>query len=185
MEKLQVANPDVTKAISLVVQREKEKAEIKDRKVLEVLQLKDDKIEELQTLLTLRSRELGEIASVRIDHQQELQRFQREIDQLRDQNAAMEIQMRSVEFREKTSGDSHRNTMESLSQDKNDLEQKCRKLSTEIEVVRAERESIIAQKVTFENKVRQLECDIEEKVNKFESIIREFGEAKNCYNNMK
>lgn len=54
-----------------------------------------------------------------------------------------------------------------------DLEQKCRKLSTEIEVVRAERESIIAQKVTFENKVRQLECDIEEKVNKFESIIRE------------
>lgn len=27
--------------------------------------------------------------------------------------------MRSVEFREKTSGDSHRNTMESLSQDKN------------------------------------------------------------------
>uniref|UniRef100_K1PFI0 Centlein n=1 Tax=Magallana gigas TaxID=29159 RepID=K1PFI0_MAGGI len=177
-KKLQVANPDVTKAISLVVQREKEKAEIKDRKVLEVLQLKDDKIEELQTLLTLRSRELGEIASVRIDHQQELQRFQREIDQLRDQNAAMEIQMRSVEFREKTSGDSHRNTMESLSQDKNDLEQKCRKLSTEIEVVRAERESIIAQKVTFENKVRQLECDIEEKVNKFESIIREFGEAK-------
>lgn len=177
-KKLQVANPDVTKAISLVVQREKEKAEIKDRKVLEVLQLKDDKIEELQTLLTLRSRELGEIASVRIDHQQELQRFQREIDQLRDQNAAMEIQMRSVEFREKTSGDSHRNTMESLSQDKNDLEQKYRKLSTEIEVVRAERESIIAQKVTFENKVRQLECDIEEKVNKFESIIREFGEAK-------
>lgn len=177
-KKLQVANPDVTKAISLVVQREKEKAEIKDRKVLEVLQLKDDKIEELQTLLTLRSRELGEIASVRIDHQQELQRFQKEIDQLRDQNAAMEIQMRSVEFREKTSGDSHRNTMESLSQDKNDLEQKYRKLSTEIEVVRAERESIIAQKVTFENKVRQLECDIEEKVNKFESIIREFGEAK-------
>lgn len=44
--------------------REKEKAEIKDRKVLEVLQLKDDKIEELQTLLILRSRELGEIASV-------------------------------------------------------------------------------------------------------------------------
>lgn len=29
----------------------------------------------------------------RIDHQQELQRFQREIDQLRDQNAAMEIQV--------------------------------------------------------------------------------------------
>lgn len=31
----------------------------------------------------------------------------------------MFLQMRSVEFREKTSGDSHRNTMEGLSQDKN------------------------------------------------------------------
>lgn len=31
----------------------------------------------------------------------------------------MFLQMRSVEFREKTSGDSRRNTMESLSQDKN------------------------------------------------------------------
>ncbi|XP_078314119.1 centlein-like isoform X3 [Crassostrea virginica] len=194
-KKLQVANPDVSQAISLVVQREKEKAEIKDRKVLEVLQLKDDKIEELQTLLTLRSRELGEIASVRIDHQEELQRFQREIDQLRDQNAAMERQlraqgvvftppprfswkMRSVEFREKTSGDSHRNTMESLTQDKNDLDQKCRKMSTEIELVRAEKESIVAQKVTLENKVRQLERDINEKMDKFEGVIRELGEAR-------
>lgn len=32
----------------------------------------------------------------RIDHQQELQRFQREIDQLRDQNAAMEIQVKRL-----------------------------------------------------------------------------------------
>lgn len=31
----------------------------------------------------------------------------------------MFLQMRSVEFRERTSGDSHRNTMEGLSQDKN------------------------------------------------------------------
>ena len=38
--------------------REKEKAEIKDRKVLEILQMKDEKIEELQALLTSRAREL-------------------------------------------------------------------------------------------------------------------------------
>ncbi|XP_061172760.1 centlein-like isoform X2 [Saccostrea echinata] len=177
-KKLQVANPDVTQAISLVVQREKEKAEIKDRKVLEVLQMKDDKIEELQTLLTHRSQELGEIASLKLDHQEEFRRFQKEIDQLRDQNAALEMQMRSVEVREKSSGDLHRNTVENLSQDKSDLEQKCRKMSTEIEVVRAEKESIIAQKVSLENKVRQLERDIDEKVEKFEGIIRELGEAK-------
>jgi uncharacterized protein YoxC len=46
-------------------------------------------------------------------------------------------------------------------------------MSTEIEVVRAEKESVIAQKVTLENKVRQLEHDMNEKMEKFEGIIRE------------
>ena len=44
----------------LVCYREREKAEIKDRKVLEILQMKDEKIEELQTKLTSRARELEE-----------------------------------------------------------------------------------------------------------------------------
>ena len=37
--------------IYLGIYREKEKAELKDRKVLEILQLKDDKIDELQTMM--------------------------------------------------------------------------------------------------------------------------------------
>ena len=41
--------------------REKNKAEIKDKKVLEILQIKDLKIEELQTALTAQSREINEI----------------------------------------------------------------------------------------------------------------------------
>ena len=44
----------------LVCYREREKAEIKDRKVLEILQMKDEKIEELQAKLTSRARELEE-----------------------------------------------------------------------------------------------------------------------------
>ncbi|XP_060156948.1 centlein isoform X4 [Globicephala melas] len=47
-KRLQVTNPDLTQAISLVVEREKQKSEAKDRKVLEILQVKDAKIEELE-----------------------------------------------------------------------------------------------------------------------------------------
>ncbi|XP_053358814.1 centlein [Clarias gariepinus] len=47
-KRLQVANPDLTQAVSLVVEREKHKAEAKDRKVLEILQVKDYKIQELE-----------------------------------------------------------------------------------------------------------------------------------------
>eukprot|EP00058_Branchiostoma_floridae_P006739 XP_002592227.1 hypothetical protein BRAFLDRAFT_70964 [Branchiostoma floridae] len=49
-KRLQVASPDITQAISQVIQREKEKAEIKDRKVLDILQTKDNKIHELEEL---------------------------------------------------------------------------------------------------------------------------------------
>nr|CAB3232346.1 centlein [Phallusia mammillata] len=47
-KRLQVSSPDLTQAISLVLQREKEKAETKDRKVLEILQSKDEQIKDLQ-----------------------------------------------------------------------------------------------------------------------------------------
>ena len=41
--------------------REKEKAEVKDRKVLEILNVKDDKIDELQKLVATQSKELSEL----------------------------------------------------------------------------------------------------------------------------
>uniref|UniRef100_A0A4W4HH82 Centlein, centrosomal protein n=1 Tax=Electrophorus electricus TaxID=8005 RepID=A0A4W4HH82_ELEEL len=50
-KRLQVANPDLTQAVSLVVEREKQKAEAKDRKVLEILQAKDYKIQALEQVL--------------------------------------------------------------------------------------------------------------------------------------
>ncbi|CAL8353410.1 unnamed protein product [Boreogadus saida] len=56
-KRLQVANPDLTQAVSLVVEREKQKGEMKDRKVLEILQTKDYKIQELeQSTVLLESR---------------------------------------------------------------------------------------------------------------------------------
>nr|KAG5692714.1 hypothetical protein BaRGS_008577 [Batillaria attramentaria] len=62
-KRLQVSNPDVTEAISLVIQREKEKAEAKDHKVLEILQVKDDRIEELQNIVAKQSQEISELLS--------------------------------------------------------------------------------------------------------------------------
>nr|KAF6483777.1 centlein [Rousettus aegyptiacus] len=47
-KRLQATNPDITQAVSLVVEREKQKSEAKDRKVLEILQVKDAEIQELE-----------------------------------------------------------------------------------------------------------------------------------------
>uniref|UniRef100_A0A3Q2GIT9 Uncharacterized protein n=1 Tax=Cyprinodon variegatus TaxID=28743 RepID=A0A3Q2GIT9_CYPVA len=58
-KQLQVANPDLTQAVSLVVEREKHKTEMKDRKVLEILQTKDHRIQELEQVKISLKRPLG------------------------------------------------------------------------------------------------------------------------------
>ncbi|XP_046731298.1 centlein isoform X3 [Silurus meridionalis] len=58
-KRLQAANPDLTQAVSLVVEREKQKAEAKDRKVLEILQVKDHKIQELEKEVISQRQELS------------------------------------------------------------------------------------------------------------------------------
>lgn len=60
-KRLQVANPDLTQAVSLVVEREKHKAEMKDRKVLEILQSKDLKIQELEQKTTVQQQEMSSL----------------------------------------------------------------------------------------------------------------------------
>ncbi|XP_051993235.1 centlein [Xyrauchen texanus] len=58
-KRLQVASPDLTQVVSLVMEREKQKAENKDKKVLEILQAKDYKIQELEQKVTAHELELN------------------------------------------------------------------------------------------------------------------------------
>lgn len=180
-KKLQVANPDVTQAISLVIQREKEKNEIKDRKVLEVLQIKDDRIEELQHVLAQKTRELTELA-IRSSVNDDLHKFQNEIDRLREKNANLELQanvsLRSFENRERTLDDVRRNTIENSERDRLDLEQTVKELKQKLDHERSNRAESEANRLTLENQVLLLERDVTDKVRKFEGMIGELDEAK-------
>uniref|UniRef100_A0A8C5LCT1 Centlein n=1 Tax=Jaculus jaculus TaxID=51337 RepID=A0A8C5LCT1_JACJA len=60
-KRLQVTNPDLTQAVSLVVEREKQKSEAKDRKVLEILQVKDAKIQELEQVESILKQEINDL----------------------------------------------------------------------------------------------------------------------------
>ncbi|WAR01004.1 CNTLN-like protein [Mya arenaria] len=95
-KKLQVTNPDVTEAVGLVVQREREKAEQRDRKVLEILQRKDDRIDELQANLAYKTRELGQSTVKQGDVSDEVYQLQRQVDMLQDRNSTLELQLKKV-----------------------------------------------------------------------------------------
>ncbi|KAF3852534.1 hypothetical protein F7725_005889 [Dissostichus mawsoni] len=99
-KRLQVANPDLTQAVSLVVEREKYKAEIKDRKVLEILQTKDYKIQELEQRVTGQQQEMNTFSQRRtatVDEESSL--MKKELTALREQ-----LEMKT-EYRRKEEGE--------------------------------------------------------------------------------
>uniref|UniRef100_A0A2K5CHK7 Centlein n=1 Tax=Aotus nancymaae TaxID=37293 RepID=A0A2K5CHK7_AOTNA len=60
-KRLQATNPDLTQVVSLVVEREKQKSEAKDRKILEILQVKDAKIQEFEQRESLLKQEINDL----------------------------------------------------------------------------------------------------------------------------
>ncbi|XP_005726945.1 centlein-like [Pundamilia nyererei] len=93
-KRLQVANPDLTQAVSLVVEREKHKAEIKDRKVLEILQSKDYKIQELEQRVTGQQQEINGLLQRRTA-EEESDLMKKELTALREQlvNKSQELEL--------------------------------------------------------------------------------------------
>ncbi|XP_034086132.1 centlein isoform X2 [Gymnodraco acuticeps] len=107
-KRLQVANPDLTQAVSLVVEREKYKAEIKDRKVLEILQTKDYKIQELEQRVTGQQQEMNNFSQRRtatVDEESSL--MKKELTALREQlvNNTQELKEMKTEYRRKEEGE--------------------------------------------------------------------------------
>ncbi|XP_026216572.1 centlein isoform X2 [Anabas testudineus] len=102
-KRLQVANPDLTQAVSLVVEREKHKAEMKDRKVLEILQSKDYKIQELEQKVTGQQQEINSLVQRRMTVDDESALMKKELTALREQlvNKSKELKEMKMECRGK------------------------------------------------------------------------------------
>ncbi|TNN89441.1 Centlein [Liparis tanakae] len=96
-KQLQVANPDLTQAVSLVVEREKHKAEIKDRKVLEILQSKDYKIQELEQKVTWQQQEINNSGQRRTAVDEESALTKKELTALREQLVDTSQELKELE----------------------------------------------------------------------------------------
>ncbi|XP_048252860.1 centlein-like isoform X2 [Haliotis rufescens] len=176
-KRLQVSNPDVTEAISLVIQREKEKSEAKDLKVLEILQIKDDRIEELQNIVAKQSLEISDLLTKKVDLQEQTGRFQAECDQLQDRLTSSQAQVKRLETKEQSSDEIHRQTITNTQREKHEFQRRITELSTEMEIVRAEKADSLAKRLNLENKIRTLDREVSDKVTKFQSLVQELEEA--------
>ncbi|XP_041640353.1 centlein [Cheilinus undulatus] len=130
---LQVANPDLTQAVSLVVEREKHKAEMKDRKVLEILQSKDYRIQELEQKVTGWQQEMNNLVQRRSTADEENISMKNELTALREQleNKSQEIKEMKTECRRKE--EEERQVVRALEEEKEGLMSRCGALRADLE----------------------------------------------------
>ncbi|KAI3353104.1 hypothetical protein L3Q82_019670 [Scortum barcoo] len=159
-KRLQVANPDLTQAVSLVVEREKHKAEIKDRKVLEILQSKDYRIQELEQKVTGQQQEINNLAQRRTTVDEESALMKKELTALREQlvNTSQELKEMKTECRRK--GEEERRGVRALEEEKEGLTSRCATLRADLEEKEKQANSQREQRDAAQARVKELEEEL-------------------------
>ncbi|XP_030644161.1 centlein [Chanos chanos] len=156
-KRLQVANPDLTQAVSLVVEREKQKAEVKDRKVLEILQAKDYKIQELEQRVTEQQREINNLAQGRRGGEEEQERLKKELAALHQKLGNKSRQVKELKERSEREEEQEKRVAAALEEARQGLESRCSALQADLKRAQ-EQEAEWRQQVSANcSKVKELE----------------------------
>ncbi|KAF7667579.1 hypothetical protein LDENG_00055340 [Lucifuga dentata] len=154
-KRLQVANPDLTQAVSLVVEREKHKAEMKDRKVLEILQSKDYKIQELEQKVAAQQQDINNFVRKKTVNE-ERALMKKELTTLREQlvNKSQELEEMKTECRRQ---DEERRVVQALEEEKEGLVSCCAALRADLEEQQRQANSQQGQRDAAQARVKELE----------------------------
>ncbi|PIK57119.1 putative centlein-like [Apostichopus japonicus] len=159
-KRLQVANPDITQAISMVLQREKEKNELKDRKVLEILHIKDDRIGELDKILTQQTetnkaamKRIEEIEKAKTQLEKELEQKVTDIEAVAEEKEELKSETgREVAMRD--------DKILSLTEENKRLSQENKRLTAVLDQHREELTGIEEKNSMLMDKIKEMEKDI-------------------------
>ncbi|KAM8878460.1 centlein [Spinachia spinachia] len=159
-KRLQVANPDLTQAVSLVVEREKHKAELKDRKVLEILQSKDYKIQELEQKVTGQQQEINNLVLKRTPVDEESALMKKELTALGEQlvNNRQELKEMKTECRRKE--EEEQQVVQALEEEKRGLTSCCATLRADLEEKGRQADSQRDQRDAAQDRVKGLEAEL-------------------------
>ncbi|KAL1023786.1 hypothetical protein UPYG_G00046140 [Umbra pygmaea] len=152
-KRLQAANPDLTQAVSLVVEREKLKAERKDRKVLEILQTKDYKIQELEQMVTGQQQEITNLLGRKLSVDKESGLLKEELAALRYNLGNKSQELKDVE-------EDRRRGEEALKEQKEGLEARCSALQRDLEEVQRQEAARAEERSAADAKVKEVECEL-------------------------
>ncbi|KAG7459040.1 hypothetical protein MATL_G00227020 [Megalops atlanticus] len=181
-KRLQVANPDLTQAVSLVVEREKQKAEAKDRKVLEILQTKDYKIQELEQQVTSQHQEINNLAQRKWNVDADRAAMKKELSALQHKlrDRSQELKELREQWRRKEKEQQH--TVRGLEEAKAGLDARCydlqlneNKLHNQEVQWRQEKSCIESKAKAFENELREARQEVEDMHHKCSCLTAELS----------
>ncbi|XP_064295649.1 centlein isoform X6 [Phalacrocorax carbo] len=161
-KRLQVSSPDLTQAVSLVVEREKQKAELKDRRVLEILQSKDSKIETLEQRLTGQQQEINNLLQRKIAVDEENARLKNEFSNLNQKFKDKSQELKDTEESAQKKEEQNRLVIKNLEEENKGLNTCCADLLNDLEKLRKQQAQWKTQKSGNDARIKNLETDLTE-----------------------
>ncbi|KAM3655196.1 LOW QUALITY PROTEIN: centlein [Ammospiza maritima maritima] len=167
---LEVSKPDLTQAVSLVVEREKQKAEVKDRSILEVLQAKDSKIESLEQRLTGQQQEINSLMQRKSAVDEENARLKNEFGNLNWKFKDKSQELKDTEERAQKKEEQNRLVIKNLEEENKGLNICCADLLSDLEKLRKREAQWKKEKCGNDTRIKNLETDLAETREQIKSL---------------
>ncbi|XP_077673815.1 centlein [Eretmochelys imbricata] len=169
-KRLQVANPDLTQAVSLVVEREKQKAEVKDRKVLEILQVKDSKIQALEQRASGQQQEINNLVQRKIAVDEENALLKNEFSNLQQKFKDKSQELKDTKECAQKKEEQNRLVIKNLEEENEGLNTRCADLLNDLEKLRKQEAQWRIEKSGVDAKIKNLETDLTEARKQMEDL---------------
>ncbi|KAM9137729.1 centlein isoform 2-T2 [Pangshura tecta] len=169
-KRLQVANPDLTQAVSLVVEREKQKAEVKDRKVLEILQVKDSKIQALEQRASGQQQEINNLVQRKIAVDEENALLKNEFSNFQQKFKDKSQELKDTKECAQKKEEQNRLVIKNLEEENKGLNARCADLLNDLEKLRKQEAQWRIEKSGIDAKIKNLETDLTEARKQMEDL---------------
>ncbi|XP_030879620.1 centlein isoform X2 [Leptonychotes weddellii] len=176
-KRLQVTNPDLAQAVSVIVEREKQKSEAKDRKVLEILQVKDAKIQELEQRETGLQIEINDLVKRKIAVDEENAFLRKEFGDLQKKFKDKSQEVKDTKECVQNKEEQNRLVIKNLEEENEKLSTHCADLLNDLEKLRKqeahwrkEKHSIDAKIKAFEDSLIEARKEIEVSQSKYNAL---------------
>lgn len=189
--RLQSSQPEVTSVVSMVVAREKEKSEQKDKKVLEILQMKDEKIKDLKEKV-LSAEDESHYSKTRyhdllIENEELKQRLgekQTEFSvaekELRDENSYLSSLLKAHQAQKEVDDQTVKENLDRIAEEKNQLKIRIVSLEKEVSAFSEEKvnmASAVKVNATLEERIKSLENEVKDLSLKSAEIAKNYDET--------